>query len=71
LEKLITKNYYLHMSAKEALKSYVRAYGSHQLKAIFDVNTLDLKEVAKSFGFAVPPHVDLRKFPVTHRSSIA
>ncbi|CAG0923477.1 unnamed protein product [Notodromas monacha] len=59
LEKLISKNYFLHMSAKEAMKAYVRAYESHHLKKIFDVNTLDLKEVAKSFGFSVPPHIDL------------
>lgn len=60
LEKLITQNYFLNQSAKEAYKSYMRAYDSHQLKTIFDVNTLDLKAVAKSFGFAVPPFVDLK-----------
>lgn len=60
LEKLITKNYFLHLSAKEAYKSYVRAYDSHQLKNIFDVETLDLAKVAKSFGFTVPPAVDLK-----------
>lgn len=59
LEKLISQNYYLHMSAKEAYKAYVRAYDSHHLKSIFDVNTLDLIQVAKSFGFLVPPNVDL------------
>ncbi|CAG0882071.1 unnamed protein product, partial [Darwinula stevensoni] len=60
LEKLISKNYFLHMSAKEAFKAYVRAYDSHHLKNIFDVNTLDLAQVAKSFGFTDPPAVDLR-----------
>ncbi|XP_044753866.1 ATP-dependent RNA helicase HAS1 [Coccinella septempunctata] len=59
LEALISKNYFLHMSAKEAFKSYVRAYDSHQLKTIFDVNTLDLMQVGKSFGFTTPPAVDL------------
>lgn len=59
LEKLIGKNYFLHLSAKEAYKSYVRAYSSHFLKQIFDVNTLDLTKVALSFGFKVPPMVDL------------
>lgn len=49
------------MSAKEAYKSYVRAYDSHGLKDIFDVNTLDLNGVARSFGFTVPPFVDLRE----------
>ncbi|XP_017881944.1 probable ATP-dependent RNA helicase pitchoune [Ceratina calcarata] len=60
LEKLITKNYFLNMSAKEAFKAYVRAYDSHHLKQIFDIETLDLAKVAKSFGFLVPPAVDLK-----------
>ena len=37
LEKLITKNYFLNLSAKEAFKAYVRAYESHSLKNIFNV----------------------------------
>ncbi|XP_036324809.1 probable ATP-dependent RNA helicase pitchoune isoform X1 [Rhagoletis pomonella] len=60
LEKLISKNYFLNQSAKEAFKAYVRAYDSHQLKTIFEINTLDLQAVAKSFGFLVPPVVDLK-----------
>ena len=59
LEKLISKNYFLNISAKEAFKSYVRAYESHALKQIFNVQTLDLTQVGKSFGFTVPPHIDL------------
>lgn len=47
------------MSAKEAFKAYVRAYDSHHLKQIFDIETLDLAKVATSFGFIVPPAVDL------------
>merc|ERR1712227_70196 len=58
LEKLLSKNYYLNQSAKEGYKSYVRAYASHSLK-VFNVQTLDLKKVAKSFGFETPPWVDL------------
>ncbi|XP_078037975.1 putative ATP-dependent RNA helicase pitchoune [Augochlora pura] len=60
LEKLIAKNYFLNMSAKEAFKAYVRAYDSHHLKQIFDIETLDLAKVAKSFGFLVPPAIDLK-----------
>lgn len=45
-------------SAKEAYKGYVRAYDSHFLKSIFDINTLDLKRVALSFGLRVPPPLD-------------
>ncbi|XP_066147275.1 probable ATP-dependent RNA helicase pitchoune isoform X2 [Euwallacea fornicatus] len=59
LENLIAKNYYLNVSAKEAFKAYVRAYDSHHLKNIFDVSTLDLSKVGRSFGFKVPPAVDL------------
>lgn len=62
LEKLIEKNYFLNQSAKEAFKAYVRAYDSHQLKAIFNVSTLDLKKVALSLGFTVPPVVDLSEY---------
>ncbi|CAK9820551.1 Probable ATP-dependent RNA helicase pitchoune [Anthophora plagiata] len=60
LEKLISKNYFLNASAKEAFKAYVRAYDSHHLKQIFDIETLDLTKLAKSFGFLVPPAVDLK-----------
>jgi ATP-dependent RNA helicase DDX18/HAS1 len=67
MEKLIEQNYYLNKSAKEAYKCYVRAYDSHSLKEIFDVNTLDLVAVAKSFGFSAPPYVDL---PVSHKPKI-
>ncbi|XP_041431510.1 uncharacterized protein LOC414715 isoform X2 [Xenopus laevis] len=59
VEKLIEKNYYLHKSAQEAYKAYIRAYDSHSHKQIFDVNTLNLPKVALSFGFQVPPFVDL------------
>jgi len=59
LENLISKNYYLHQSASQGYKSYVRSYASHSHKSIFDVETLDLQKVALSFGFKVPPFVDL------------
>lgn len=59
LEKLIEKNYFLHMSAKEAYKGYMRAYASHSMKTVYDVNTVDVQAVAKSFGFKVAPYVDL------------
>ncbi|XP_032076376.1 ATP-dependent RNA helicase DDX18 [Thamnophis elegans] len=59
LEKLIEKNYFLHKSAQEAYKAYIRAYDSHSLKQIYNVHNLDLIKVALSFGFKVPPFVDL------------
>ena len=36
LEKLISKNYFLNLSAKEAFKGYARAYESHSLKQVND-----------------------------------
>lgn len=63
LEKLIAKNYFLNLSAKEAYKAYVRAYESHSLKHIYDVQNLDLKAVGQSFGFVVPPHIDIGVAP--------
>uniref|UniRef100_A0A8C0GLD3 ATP-dependent RNA helicase n=1 Tax=Chelonoidis abingdonii TaxID=106734 RepID=A0A8C0GLD3_CHEAB len=59
LEKLIEKNYFLHKSAQEAYKAYIRAYDSHSLKQIYNINNLDLPKVSLSFGFKVPPFVDL------------
>ncbi|DBB16246.1 hypothetical protein WJX82_006474 [Trebouxia sp. C0006] len=59
LEKLVEKNYYLHQSAKDAYRSYLLSYNSHQLKAIFNVHALDLAAVGKSFGFTRPPRVTL------------
>lgn len=47
------------MSAKEAFKAYIRAYASHSMKGVYDVNTLDVQQVANSFGFRVAPFVDL------------
>jgi ATP-dependent RNA helicase DDX18/HAS1 len=60
LEKLISQNYYLHQSAKDGFKSYIHAYASHSLRSVFDVSKLDLKKVAKSFGFNAPPRVDVQ-----------
>jgi ATP-dependent RNA helicase DDX18/HAS1 len=59
LESLIAKNYYLNRSAKDAYRSYLLAYASHGLKNIYDVKSLDLALVAKSFGFEHPPQVPL------------
>jgi ATP-dependent RNA helicase DDX18/HAS1 len=59
LEALIEKNYYLNQSAREGYRSYLQAYASHAHKHIFDVNSLDLQQVAKAFGFRTPPHVNI------------
>lgn len=57
LERLVAKNYYLHQSAREAYRGYLLSYNSHQMKDAFNVHTLDLAAVAKSFGFTTPPKV--------------
>lgn len=59
LEKLLSKNYYLHQSAREGFRSYLQSYASYSLKKIFDVKKLDLQKVGKAFGFAVPPRVNV------------
>ena len=64
LENLISKNYFLNQSGKEAFKSFLRAYDSHQLKTIFSLASLDLQKVAKSFGFIQPPAVDLSEYNI-------
>ena len=70
LEKLVEKNYYLHQSAKDAYRSYLLSYNSHQLKTIFNVHTLDLAAVGKSFGFIRPPRVSCT-FQLVHCISSA
>eukprot|EP00899_Mesostigma_viride_P009264 jgi/Mesvir1/18339/Mv14240-RA.1 len=42
LEKLIEKNYYLHQSARDAYRTYLLAYNSHQMKDCYNVHRLDL-----------------------------
>ncbi|RXW17900.1 hypothetical protein EST38_g7956 [Candolleomyces aberdarensis] len=68
LEKLLQKNYFLHQSAKNGFRSYLQAYASYSLKKIFDVNKLDLVKVGKSFGFSVPPRVNLNIAPGAGKS---
>jgi len=58
LEDLVNQVYYLHKTAREAYQSFIQAYAQLR-KPTFDVYNLDLKGVAKSFGFAVPPNVNL------------
>jgi ATP-dependent RNA helicase DDX18/HAS1 len=59
LTMLIEKNFYLHKSAKDAYRSYLLSYASHCHKDIFNVHELDLAGVGTSFGFSVPPRIDL------------
>lgn len=61
---MISKNHLLHhfLVGKRNVKNHVREYDSYHLKQVFDIKTLDLAKVAKSFGFIVPPVVDFSKF---------
>ena len=59
LEGLISKNHYLNTSARDGYRAYLQSYASYSLKKIFDVNKLDLAKVGKSFGFSVPPKVNI------------
>lgn len=56
---MISKNHYLNTSARDGYRAYLQSYASYSLKKIFDVNSLDLAKVGKSFGFAVPPKVNI------------
>ncbi|KAJ0241993.1 DEAD-box ATP-dependent RNA helicase 27 [Hirschfeldia incana] len=60
LEKLISENSALSVSAKEAYKTYISGYDSHAMKDVFNARRLDLKDVAASFGFRSPPKVLLK-----------
>ncbi|CAR27829.1 ZYRO0D07546p [Zygosaccharomyces rouxii] len=59
LEKLIRSNYYLHQTAKDGYRAYLQAYASHSLKTVYQIDKLDLAKVAKSYGFPVPPKVNI------------
>lgn len=59
LEKLIESNYHLHKGSREAYRTYLYAYAAHAMKDCFDVASLDLSKVARSFGFPAPPKIDL------------
>jgi ATP-dependent RNA helicase DDX18/HAS1 len=59
LERIIENNYHLHRSSRDAYRSYLHAYAAHSLKTCFQVNSLNLQNCAKSFGFSAPPKVEL------------
>ena len=59
LENLVSQNYFLHRSAREAYRSFIQGYAQHPLKDSFNVGSLDLLGVAQSFGFNNPPKINL------------
>lgn len=42
-------------------RSYLKNYSAHILPSVFDVSKLDLVKTAKSFGFNMPPRVDVKE----------
>ncbi|KAG5449477.1 ATP-dependent RNA helicase ddx18 [Clonorchis sinensis] len=62
LEKLVSTNYFLALSAQEAFKGIVRAYASSSLPC-FNVDQLDLAALARTCGLQVVPKVDLMVKP--------
>ncbi|AGO12010.1 AaceriAGR333Cp [[Ashbya] aceris (nom. inval.)] len=72
LEKLLKTNYELNKIAKDGYRSYLQAYASHSLKTVYQIDKLDLVKVAKSYGFPVPPKVNITigasgKAPAAHK----
>eukprot|EP00026_Physarum_polycephalum_P006212 Phypoly_transcript_06254.p1 GENE.Phypoly_transcript_06254~~Phypoly_transcript_06254.p1 ORF type:complete len:581 (-),score=128.76 Phypoly_transcript_06254:41-1783(-) len=60
IEDVVANNYYLFNSARQAYRAYLLSYATHSLKDTYDVFTLDLLSVAKSFGFTDVPKIDLQ-----------
>ena len=58
VEPSVKSMYFLHKSSRDGYMAFIKAYAAHHLTSVFDVKTLDLVKVARSFGFAVPPYVD-------------
>lgn len=50
-----------HKMAVEAFEGYIRALEVRKLKHIFNVISMDMDKVAKSFGLKKKPDVDIRK----------
>ncbi|CCW60046.1 unnamed protein product [Phytomonas sp. EM1] len=59
LEKLVCSNYYLRTSARQAYEGYLLSYSSSQLKNVFNVQSLDLAEVARGFALSEPPPIKI------------
>jgi ATP-dependent RNA helicase DDX18/HAS1 len=60
LSRIYANHFFQTQAAKDGYRSYLQAYASHSLRSVFNVQQLDLKKVAKSFGFATPPRVDIQ-----------
>lgn len=59
LDNLVSQNFFLHRSAREAYRAFMMSYSQHPLKDSFNVGSLDVICVAQSFGFTNPPKMSL------------
>ena len=51
-----------HSMAIEAFEGYIRAFEVKKLKHVFNLLSMDLEAVAKSFGLKEKPDIDIREF---------
>ncbi|TGZ85680.1 P-loop containing nucleoside triphosphate hydrolase protein [Ascodesmis nigricans] len=61
IEKAVAKNFNLHVLAKDAFRSFLSDYNIHADREIFDTTKLDVAKLARSFGFPIPPRVQVRE----------
>ncbi|KAI5805843.1 P-loop containing nucleoside triphosphate hydrolase protein [Geopyxis carbonaria] len=61
IEKSVTKIYGLNTMAKDGFRAYLQEYNIHAEPKFFDSTTLDVAKLAKSFGFPIPPRVNVRR----------
>ena len=54
----------MNRSAKDAFISFTRAYVAHELKDTFNVDTLDVDKIARSFGLQVTPYVNIKSLDI-------
>lgn len=48
--------------AVDAFEGYIRAFEVKKLKHVFNLISMDLEAVARSFGLKEKPDIDIRKF---------
>jgi len=71
LESVVTKSPQLHEAALKAFQGFVRAYSTHagELRAVFQVRTLHLGHVARSFSLHDAPRTIKQVMPAQKKSS--
>lgn len=56
-ERIIEKSFFLQQESREAYMSYLIKYRDHELSELIDIFKIDLLELGKCFGLAIPPRV--------------